>query len=177
MDPRGALCVFCLGSVLAGVAVACAADPARMSGEPVTAPVACLELPPQTPQPPSPSASAAEPPTAEPEASAQTERGESAPAPSKRHEPCDKPCSGDTICWVYEHRSRSSAGASAMPADGGWPAGLFDPDDEAGVSRREARCLPSSARCPPDANSTSARVTIINGVMSKWNTCTWYDTP
>ena len=64
-----------------------------------------------------------------------------------------------------------------MPADGGWPAGLFDPDDDAGVSRRDTRCLPSSARCPPDASGVSASMTIVNGVMSKWNTCTWYDGP
>jgi hypothetical protein len=174
MDPRGVLCVVCLGPLLAGVAVACAADPARLGGEPVTAPVACLNLPPQTPQPPASTAASS---TAEAEASTQAEQRPSAAALSKHSDPCEPPCTGDTSCWIYVHRTRSSASAAALSADGCWPANLFDPDDDAGVSRRETRCLPSSARCPPGASGASASMTIVDGVMSKWNTCTWYDGP
>ena len=177
MSAERALWVVSLVPLLAGLAVACAADPARLRGEPLTAPVACLELPPQTPPPAAPSVATSESPTPEPEASSQTAPAPSVAAPSKHSVPCDPPCTGDTICWVYLHRTRSSASAASNPADGGWPAGLFDPDDDTGVSRRETRCQPSSARCPPDANGVSARMTMLNGVLSKWNTCTWYDGP
>jgi hypothetical protein len=163
--------------LLAGLAVACAADPGRLNGEPVTAPVACVEIPPPTPAPAAAAASTSTVPTLEPPPAAPADRAPSTPAPSDHSDPCDTPCTGDTVCWVYVHRSRSSATAPAMPADGGWPTTLFDPDDDAGISRRETHCLPSSSRCPPDANGASARVTVIHGVVSRWNTCTWYDGP
>jgi hypothetical protein len=174
---RGVLGVGSLVPPLAGIAVACAAHPAALSGEPVTAPVACVELPAPTPLPAAPSESTSASPAPQTQASSPAPRDSSVTTPSAHSDPCEPPCTGDTICWVYVHRTRSGASAAAIPADGGWPTALFAPDDDTGVSRRETRCLPSSARCPPDANGTSARVTIVNGVVSKWNTCTWYDGP
>jgi hypothetical protein len=166
------------------VAAAChAGDPARAPGEQVMAPVASIEVPPPAAHAPVASASASAPapstPPLEPDDD-QPDEGElpsvSPPPPSAQSgppiDPCSGHCTGNTICWVYDHRPRPSP----APPDASVLGQLLD-DEDAGAFRSETHCLPQSARCPVGTNSMSSRFVMVNGAAARWNTCTFFDGP
>src|SRR6202011_3229693 len=95
--------------------------------DPVTAPISSFEVPPPAREPPAPPAptDAAAPTTTW---TAETEQPElppaedpsAPPAPSSFRAPCAPACTGNTICWVYEHRPPPRPSPTA--ADAGWAA-------------------------------------------------------
>jgi hypothetical protein len=179
---RLALSFLGVAWLLAAAPVACrAADPARATGEPVSAPVACIDLPPAAQEPPTAATALDAPdPSGEPAATDDPENepvdsgtatpppfDASGPAGLSSRDPCGGRCTGDTICWVYEHR----------PAPPPAPATFsFDEEDASGVPR-ELHCLSAAARCPRGTGGQSSKMIILNGVMSKWMTCTFYGPP
>ena len=159
---------------------------ARAPGEAVMAPVASVEVPAAAPTPPAPPASSEPAEPAPPADSEEAEEPElpphddpNAPPPPTTPswtDPCGRRCTGNDVCWVYEHRPPQKP-SPPPPPDAGWIA-TFTFDEDAGPFRSEVHCLPqSTTQCPAGTSRTMSRMMMTNGVVTRWNTCTMFDGP